>query len=271
MECSLENDKVSAALVLAQTAMPAVHKSADNPFFHSKYAPLDAVMDAALKACNAHGLAVIQAVSDGNREGFTLHTTLIHTSGQWISGGLWFPCPEEVRKLKDGTVTGYGPPTPQGVGASVSYARRYSLSAMLGIVGEDDLDGEDAMGRAGKGNLAPLVKEKLERIPAPKIETSKGSGTVNGVPKSCPKCGGKVWDNREKKASGEYKETSPDWSCADKECKIGKFRTAGWIEDKPDPLEKIPSGGPGDPKNAGLYDGLDQEPEAFQRENDLPF
>ena len=49
------------------------------------------------------------------------------------------------------------------------------------------------------------------------------------VPK-CAKCGGAMWDNRPKKASGEYKATSPDFACKDKNCKH-----AEWIKDDPSP------------------------------------
>lgn len=69
--------------------------------------------------------------------------------------------------------------------------------------------------------------QKVERMggsPAP-------SSTPNGVKHSnvsgqtCPKCGGGMWDNRAKKASGEFKPTSPDFACKDKKCKQGV-----WLE-----------------------------------------
>lgn len=34
----------------------------------------------------------------------------------------------------------------------------------------------------------------------------------------CKKCGAKAWDNRAKKASGQYKSTSPDFVCSNKVC-----------------------------------------------------
>ena len=46
----------------------------------------------------------------------------------------------------------------------------------------------------------------------------------------CPMCNGKTWDNREKKASGDFSEKSPDFTCRDKECKAdGEHRTAAWL------------------------------------------
>ena len=34
----------------------------------------------------------------------------------------------------------------------------------------------------------------------------------------CPKCGKSMWDNRSKKASGEFNPKSPDYACKDKAC-----------------------------------------------------
>ena len=34
---------------------------------------------------------------------------------------------------------------------------------------------------------------------------------------TCPECGGDVYDNREKKASGQYKANGPDFACKDKD------------------------------------------------------
>ena len=34
----------------------------------------------------------------------------------------------------------------------------------------------------------------------------------------CPRCDSEVWDNRPKKASGQFKPNSPDFTCKDKEC-----------------------------------------------------
>ena len=62
-----------------------------------------------------------------------LVTTLHHTSGQWIRG--YYP----VTAVKA---------DPQAMGSAITYARRYALSAIVGVVSEDDDDGESAMGRS---------------------------------------------------------------------------------------------------------------------------
>lgn len=45
----------------------------------------------------------------------------------------------------------------------------------------------------------------------------------------CPKCEAPMWDNRENKASGKYKPTSADFSCSDKSCMNGEYRTSVWL------------------------------------------
>ena len=58
-----------------------------------------------------------------------LETRLIHAeSGQWISSVAIIPLPKN---------------DPQGMGSAITYARRYALTAMLGIITEEDDDGEE--------------------------------------------------------------------------------------------------------------------------------
>ena len=73
--------------------------------------------------------------------------------------------------------------------------------------------------------------------------------------RTCPVCGGRVFDNREKKASGEFKATGPDWSCADKECKTGNYRTGGWVKSKEEGLAEMRAALGPKPKGSGP--GLD--------------
>lgn len=122
--------ELCAALVKFQSEVKAVKKDAENPYFKSKYADLSSIWDAVRKPLSANGLAVIQT-NQGDLEGKTiiLDTVLLHSSGQWISGTM--------------TMT----PTktdPQGLGSAQTYARRYGLSAILGIATEDDDDGNAA-------------------------------------------------------------------------------------------------------------------------------
>jgi len=93
-------------------------------------------------------LSIVQTTSVIEGRSFVLDTLLLHTSGEWISGQLYVPLVKE---------------DPQGLGSAMTYARRYSLMAMVGICPEDD-DGESATKREAK----PVVKKE-----EPKQEADK--------------------------------------------------------------------------------------------------
>jgi ERF superfamily len=96
-----------------------------------RYAPLSSGLEIVRKSLSEQEIAVIQttAVDPASRV-LTLTTMLAHASGQWISS-QWPVCP-----LADVA-------SPHRMGAALTYARRYSLFTLVGIAGEDDLDGPD--------------------------------------------------------------------------------------------------------------------------------
>ncbi|NJL54144.1 ERF family protein [bacterium] len=120
--------KLSMALSKAQGTMNVAKKDANNPFFKSKYADLESVWEACREALTQNELAVIQTpeIFDGQ---ICLITTLTHSSGEWIESKL----PLMLTKQD-----------PQTMGSALTYARRYALAAMVGVVQSDD-DGEKAM------------------------------------------------------------------------------------------------------------------------------
>jgi hypothetical protein len=120
---------IAAALAKAQGEFKPAFKDASNPFFKSKYVDLAGAIEACRAALSNHGLAVVQTMEDGER--LRLSTTLIHASGEWISSQ--YP----VIPVKN---------DPQGIGSALTYARRYSLMAIVGLAAEDD-DGNAASGR----------------------------------------------------------------------------------------------------------------------------
>ena len=117
----------SAALVAAIGELSNVAKTASNPYFKSKYAPLDAIVDATRPVLAKHGLAIQQMpIFEDGLAGVI--TQIIHKSGFSTSSTLLLP-------LKD--------QSPQGVGGAITYARRYSLAAVVGLATEEDLDGNE--------------------------------------------------------------------------------------------------------------------------------
>jgi hypothetical protein len=106
---------------------PAI-KDSLNPHFKSKYADLGAVWEAVKDPLHEHGFAVIQS-PDFEGENMFLKTTILHVGGEKMEGR--YP----IRPSKN---------DPQGVASAITYARRYSISAMLGVIADDDDDGNAA-------------------------------------------------------------------------------------------------------------------------------
>jgi hypothetical protein len=126
-------NELAAALAKAQSEMGFALKDSKNPFYKSNYADLKSVWMASQEALNKNGLSVAQVFDDNK-----LVTILLHTSGQWIQGS----CPLLNPK---GDM--------QGLGAASTYARRYGLAAIVGVIAEDD---------DGDGCKAPEQKPQKE-------------------------------------------------------------------------------------------------------------
>ncbi|AFZ66231.1 ERF family protein [Deinococcus peraridilitoris] len=122
--------KLAPALVKAQGQLQVAIKDSTNPAFRSKYADLGAVWDACRNALQDNRLSVLQLPYRSEAGCAALETVLLHESGEYISSI------SETRLVKD---------DPQGYGSAITYLRRYALSAMLGIVADDD-DGNAASG-----------------------------------------------------------------------------------------------------------------------------
>jgi hypothetical protein len=122
-----------SALVKAQSQIKNAVKDSTNPHYRSKYADLESVWDAIREALHQNGLAVLQLTDIDPSGAPVLITRVIHTSGEHVEGRYPLVC-------KD-------PTDAQKLGSSTSYARRYALSAMLGVVQADqDDDGNAASG-----------------------------------------------------------------------------------------------------------------------------
>tara|TARA_B100001029_G_scaffold72704_1_gene59378 strand:+ start:2426 stop:2890 length:465 start_codon:yes stop_codon:yes gene_type:complete len=119
-------EKLADALSKAQSEMKGAQKKSTNPFFKSSYADLHTCIEASFPYLTKHGLSVIQGNDVDERGSFYVTTMLLHSSGQWIKSKLKMPISK---------------PDAQGVGATITYARRFALSAMVGISQYDD-DGE---------------------------------------------------------------------------------------------------------------------------------
>ncbi|MBF0503395.1 MAG: ERF family protein [Candidatus Riflebacteria bacterium] len=148
METSKEIGKISEALAKAQGMIKPASFDASNPHYRSKYASLASIMEAGRAALSANNVAIVQGTSvEENRVVVT--TMLIHSSGEWIRDSL------AIKLIREDAQT---------VGSTITYARRYSLASMAGIVSDsDDDDGEKAVGRSDGKPVLTSVK----KTPAP--------------------------------------------------------------------------------------------------------
>lgn len=133
MEHSEQLNELAAALAKAQAAIKPAIKDSTNPHFRSKYADLGAVWAACRDALTSNGLSVVQ-MPVNHQEGYAaLRTMLLHASGQWLATTV------SARLTKDDA---------QGLGSALTYLRRYSLAAVVGVVADEDDDGNKDGGGA---------------------------------------------------------------------------------------------------------------------------
>ena len=118
-----------------------------------KYSTMLNIVETSRPILHANGLSFTQLVGpDG-----TVTTLLMHKSGQYLSASLLIK----------------GEQTPQGIGSAITYAKRYSLSSILGIVSDDDDDANIASGNKFE------TKDKVENnLPWLNENTKEFAGAV---------------------------------------------------------------------------------------------
>lgn len=122
METSENINEIATALAKAQGQIEAALKDKTNPHLRSKYADLASVWDACRHQLSSNGIAIVQA-PETTEKGVSIETLLCHSSGQWVKSSCFIP----VDKY-----------TAQGFGSAITYARRYSLAAFVGVAPDDD-------------------------------------------------------------------------------------------------------------------------------------
>lgn len=141
MKTSQKNDEVYKALFELSKFVTNIGRSEENPFLRSKYVPLDRILEVIRDPLSANGLMI--ASSPSFKDGVvTVETRIIHAiSSQWVSVSPSAPVvPAIIDKKIEGVYV-----TPQGVGAAITYLRRYGLMSLLGLAETDD-DGNLASG-----------------------------------------------------------------------------------------------------------------------------
>jgi hypothetical protein len=149
----MEHKTLAAALVAALGEMTNPQFDAVNPAFKARYATLANILSTIRPVLAKNGLAITQTVDPYQVEGaatwkVTVTTKILHTTGETMESAITLPASKADA---------------QGIASAITYARRYALSAICNIAGDDDDDGNTATG----GKTAPATNGKAPAAPAP--------------------------------------------------------------------------------------------------------
>lgn len=175
-------NELAGALAKAQGAMNNASMNRINPHFKSKYADLAALWDAVRKPLSDNGLSVVQIIRDGS-----LHTMLLHTSGQRLCSD--YPLPATAR--------------PQEMGSALTYARRYSLSALVGIAADEDDDATAA--NQSVGTKQTPVSNAADAVPLVVGSPSGAAVSIEDMAREAAMRGADVFNEFYKQRTREEK------------------------------------------------------------------
>lgn len=149
MKTSDQIDAIAVALSKAQGEIKPAAKDSTNPHFKTKFTSLSSVWESIREPLSKNGLSALQNVST-NETHVSVSTRVLHASGQWIEfGALCIPLSK-----KDA----------QGIGSAITYGKRYSLCAALGIVSDEDDDGNAACKETKEEPSRMTTQEALRQV-----------------------------------------------------------------------------------------------------------
>ena len=164
----LPNAQLYEALAKAQVQMPKAKINRTNPHYRNNYADLASIMDSCKAVLSNNGLCIMQIINVEDGGVTYLITRLAHVSGEYIESKFLLN-PEKN--------------TLQGLGSALTYAKRYSLASLLGIVADEDDDGELACGeeidKISSDQVSKLTNLLLGLSEKERASTLKAIGTNN--------------------------------------------------------------------------------------------
>lgn len=121
--------KLYAAILSVQSEAPIIGKGTDNPFFKSKYADLADIWKSIRELMKKNRLLISHTIECVEGVDY-IRTKIIHAdTGEFIESATRIPVFSKVQEY----------------GSYITYIRRYSISAMLGLVTDEDDDGNAAV------------------------------------------------------------------------------------------------------------------------------
>ncbi len=149
MKRSEQTNEIAKALSKFQGQMKPAVKDSSNPHFRSKFASINSVWEAIREPLNENMLYAAQDVT--TEPGFAIvETEIHHESGQWMQFG-----PLRLPVLKQDA---------QGYGSAITYAKRYALCAALGVVSDEDDDGNAATRPQNTTVVQRITKEQADEL-----------------------------------------------------------------------------------------------------------
>ncbi|WP_419784288.1 ERF family protein [Maridesulfovibrio sp.] len=167
--CSPEITELAGAMLRVQQALKPAAKDGQNNFTNSRYASLQSVMETCREALLANGIWLTQLPVQVENGSLGLVSKIIHAeSGQWQSSLLVMPLPKD---------------DPQGYGSAMTYARRYGLAALIGIVTEHDDDGEGSCRPQNQNNEYNPGRHLGSATHTASQSQSEGNGSGQPLPR----------------------------------------------------------------------------------------
>lgn len=156
---SESNQSISKALVAAWGSITtpkhnknvSVHTKAGKSYEFS-YTDLDGIFEAIKEVYKENKIAVIQNAHTTKEDGINyvaVETLLLHESGEWV---------------KSAPLRAVASQSMQDLGGQVTYMKRYSLSAMLGIATEQDDDANGVEGNTVEYKSKKLSEAQVNRL-----------------------------------------------------------------------------------------------------------
>jgi len=149
---------LQSVLAEAQMELKKAVKAADNPYFKSKYAGLDEVIEACRNVLNKHGIAVTQTVEytpEVTRKGETSEDICTTPQQTFLVTTLLYG----DQSIRSSIPLDYKRGDMQSFGSALTYARRYGLAAICCLATEDFLD-DDGNKAVGEENVAAKVNKR---------------------------------------------------------------------------------------------------------------
>jgi hypothetical protein len=132
------------ALIKARAEFPPIEKDKTNPHFKMSYASLDSVLDAVTPHLCKNGLAIVQIMEKGG----ILKTQLFHESGEVLTSEYELPDIQDSQKK----------------GAALTYARRYSVCALLSITADEDDDANSTKTNGNGKQSALAIGDTIKQV-----------------------------------------------------------------------------------------------------------